>query len=167
MQISDLHDQPDRVALLALNNESARETSLLTRERFDQLIGAARIALYCSPAAALLLAFEQSDDYDGGHFLWFRGRLDRFIYIDRVVVAAPYRRHGLGRLLYADVFQRAIQLGHNTIVCEVNLRPPNSASDRFHSALGFAEVGRAIIDNGAKTVRYLSVTLGAKCAAET
>jgi uncharacterized protein len=161
METSDLHDQPDRVALLALNNANARETSLLTRERFDQLVGAARIALYCSPAAALLLAFEQSDDYDGGHFLWFRGRLDRFIYIDRVIVAAQYRRHGFGRLLYADVFQRAIQLGHSTIVCEVNLQPPNSTSDRFHAALGFEEVGRATIDNGAKTVRYLSVTLAA------
>jgi predicted GNAT superfamily acetyltransferase len=39
MEISDLHDQPDRVALLALNNANSRETSLLTRELFDQLVG--------------------------------------------------------------------------------------------------------------------------------
>src|SRR5689334_12342469 len=95
MQILDLRAQPDRAALLTVNNASAQETSLLTGERFDQLIEAARIALYCPPAAALLLAFEQSDDYDGSHFLWFRGRLDRFIYIDRVIVAASHRRHGL------------------------------------------------------------------------
>ncbi|WP_043159458.1 GNAT family N-acetyltransferase [Bradyrhizobium sp. Ai1a-2] len=167
MEILDLHDQPDRSALLALNNLNARETSLLTMERFDQLVGAAGVALYCSPAAALLLAFEESDDYDGRHFLWFRGRFDRFIYIDRVIVAASFRRHGLGRLLYADVFRRAQQLGCNTIVCEVNVEPPNPSSDQFHKALGFEEVGRATMENGAKTVRYLSVALSAGCTAKT
>jgi predicted GNAT superfamily acetyltransferase len=50
-----------------------------------------------------------------------------------------------------------LRLRHNTgIVCEVNLDPPNPASDAFHAALGFAEVGTAVIDNGDKTVRYLS-----------
>lgn len=159
MEISDLRDQSNRQALLALNNASARETSLLTLERFDQLIGAARIAVFCPPAAALLLAFEKSDEYDGGHFLWFRGRLDRFIYIDRVIVAEEHRRQGLGRMLYAHAFKLAIHLGHTTVACEVNLQPPNPASDKFHAALGFEEVGRATIDNGAKTVRYLAASV--------
>lgn len=158
-EIEKLHDLPTREALLRLNNASARETSLLTPERFDQLIQAARVALVVPPAAALLLAFEQSDEYDGGHFLWFRRRFDKFLYVDRVVVAEEHRRHGLGRLLYPSVFSRAAQLGHTCVVCEVNLEPPNSASDRFHAALGFSEVGRATIDNGAKTVRYLAVNL--------
>ncbi len=165
MEISDLHDQRDRQALLALNNASARETSLLTAERFNQLVGTARVALFCPPAAALLLAFEQSDAYDGRHFLWFRDRLDRFMYIDRVIVAEEHRRHGLGRMLYADAFRLAIHLGHTTIACEVNLEPPNPASDKFHAALGFEEVGRATIDNGAKAVRYLAATLKPERAA--
>jgi uncharacterized protein len=159
MEISDLHHQTDRKALLALNNASARETSLLTPERFDQLVGAARIALFCPPAAAMLLAFQQSDEYDGGHFLWFRGRLDRFVYIDRIIVAEEHRRRGLARMLYAHAFRQAIDLGHANVVCEVNLQPPNPTSDKFHAALGFAEIGRATIDNGAKTVRYLAATL--------
>ena len=32
----------------------------------------------------------------------------------------------------------------------------------LHAALGFAEVGRASIDGGKKTVRYLSLSLGSE-----
>jgi predicted GNAT superfamily acetyltransferase len=162
MEILDLHDQPDRRALLALNNASSRETSRLTAERFDQLVGAARIALFCPPAAALLLAFVQTDEYDGGHFLWFRGRLARFVYIDRAIVAEAHRRRGLGQKLYAHLFKMATQLGHTNVVCEVNLQPPNPTSDKFHAALGFEEVGRATIDSGSKTVRYLAAILNSE-----
>lgn len=145
--------------MLDANNASARETSMLSRERFDRLISTARVALFVTPAAAFLLAFEQSDNYDGGHFLWFRSRFDKFLYIDRVVVAEAYRRQGLGHLLYAEVFRRAVALGHTRVVCEVNLQPPNPVSDKFHAAQGFEEVGQATTDDGAKTVRYLAAKL--------
>jgi uncharacterized protein len=155
-EIRDLHgDLSARGELLAVNNASAAETSPLSNERFDHLIDLARVATYVRPGAAFLLAFQQSDAYDGGHFLWFRDRFDRFLYIDRVVVAEGDRRHGLGRALYTDLFRRARELGHTAIVCEVNLLPPNPVSDRFHAAHGFTEVGRASFDAGAKTVRYL------------
>ena len=157
--ICDLHDSPHREALLSLNNASARETSLLTPERFDQLIRSAHLALFIPPAVALLLAFEDTDDYDGGHFLWFRGRPGRFLYIDRVVVSEQWRRHGQARMLYEDLFKRAVGLGHSRVVCEVNVEPPNPVSDRFHETLGFAEGGRATFDDGAKTVRYLEARI--------
>ncbi len=154
--VHDLHtERAAREALLRINNASAVETSLLSQERFDQLIGAARIATFIQPCAAFLLAFEHSDIYDGGHFQWFQRRFDKFIYIDRVVVSQEYRRHGLGRMLYADLFERAERLGHTAIVCEVNALPPNPVSDRFHAAHDFNEVGTATLDNGGKTVRYL------------
>ena len=159
VDICDLHDRPHSEALLHLNNASARETSLLTAERFDYLIRSARFTLLVPPAIALLLAFEDTDNYDGGHFLWFRGKPGRFVYIDRVVVSKEWRRHGLARMLYEDLFRRATDLGHSRVVCEVNVQPPNLESDRFHNALGFVEVGRATFDEGAKTVRYLEARL--------
>ena len=85
--ICDLHDTPHREALLYLNNASARETSLLTQERFDRLIRSAHVALFVPPAVALLLAFEDTDDYDRDHFLWFRRRPCRFLYVDRIVIS--------------------------------------------------------------------------------
>jgi predicted GNAT superfamily acetyltransferase len=156
IEVKDLHDDTSsREALLHLNNENARETSLMTAEKLDRMISSALVATFIQPSAAFLLAFEHGDDYDGGHFLWFRSRFAKFIYVDRVVVAGQCRRHGLGRLLYADLFMRAEQLGHGHIVCEVNALPPNPISDRFHAAQGFEEVGTATINHGTKTVRYL------------
>ena len=32
--------------------------------------------------------------------------------------------------------------GHTVLCCEINVDPPNVASDRFHGAFGFEEVGR-------------------------
>jgi predicted GNAT superfamily acetyltransferase len=155
-EIQDLrNDASAREALLRVNNASARETSLMTGEKFDRMISSALVGTFIAPGAAFLLAFGQSDDYDGGHFLWFRNRFEKFIYVDRVVVAEPYRRHGLGRLLYADLFRRAERLGHIHIACEVNMQPPNPISDAFHAAQGFGQVGTAAVDGGGKTVRYL------------
>ena len=154
--VSDLHDKRStRAGLLSVNNASARETSLLTPEKFDRMISAASVATFVEPDAAFLLAFAQHDDYDGRHFLWFRARYDRFLYIDRVVVTERHRRSGLGRRLYADLFRRADQLGHANITCEVNTQPPNPTSDAFHANQGFDEVGSATVDDGSKTVRYL------------
>jgi len=156
VEIKNLHpDLSVRDELLRINNLSTRETSMLTRERFDRMISSARVATFIEPSAAFLLAFAEDDDFDGGHFLWFRSRFDKFLYIDRIVVAADRRRLGLGKCLYADLFKRAEELGHKSVVCEVNLQPPNPISDRFHAAHGFEEVGRATIEDGAKTVRYL------------
>ncbi|SRR5579871_770771 len=156
LEVLDLHfhDSP-REALLRVNNASARETSFLSPEKFDKMIASALVATFIGPQAAFLLAFEHTNDYDGGHFRWFRSRFDKFVYIDRVVVAEGCRRYGYGAMLYADLFARAAALGHTDVVCEVNFEPPNPASDKFHVAHGFEEVGRATIDNGAKTVRYL------------
>jgi hypothetical protein len=119
------------------------------------MVSSARVATFIAPGAALLLAFEQNCDYDGGHFLWFRSRFENFLYIDRVVVAAEQQRLGLGRLLYADLFRRSEQLGQSHIVCEVNSQPPDHTSDASHAAQGFGQVGTATFDGGAKSVRYL------------
>jgi predicted GNAT superfamily acetyltransferase len=90
---------------------------------------------------------------------WFRDRYRRFVYVDRIVGAAAARGRGLARALYADLFRRAEDTGHDVVVCEVNLDPPNPSSDALHAALGFAEVGRTAIHGGRKVVRYLSRAL--------
>jgi len=142
--------------LLALNNAHARELSWLEPVDLVRLVSAASLALRIGHVAAFLLAFDQDADHDAGNFLWFRARHARFVYVDRVVVAASERGRGHARRLYDAVFRQAAESGHDRIVCEVNLEPPNPASDAFHAALGFGEVGTAVIDGGPKTVRYLS-----------
>jgi uncharacterized protein len=142
-------------ALLALNNAHAEELSWLAGPRLVHLVAQAFWAGRIGLADALLVAFDQGADYDSPNFLWFRSRFPRFVYVDRVVVADAARGRGHARRLYADLFERARQEGHERVVCEVNRVPPNLGSDAFHAALGFEEVGGASIHGGAKTVRYL------------
>ena len=149
----------DAAALLALNNAHAVELSELTAAGLARLFAAAFRVRMAEEGAALLVAFDQDAEYDSPNFLWFRGRYPRFVYVDRVVVAAMARGRGLARALYADLFAAARAVGHAYIVCEVNSDPPNPASDAFHAALGFVEVGRARLPDRGKAVRYLECAL--------
>ena len=148
-------------ALVALNNAHAAELSLLSPERFAAMIDAAFLAARIGEADALLLAFDEAADYDSANFLWFRDRFARFVYVDRIVVSPAARGRGLARSLYAALFERARAAGHARLVCEVNADPPNPASDAFHAALGFAEVGDAVIHGGKKSVRYYAKPIAA------
>src|SRR5690606_32853194 len=103
---------------------------------------------------AFILVFDQSSAYDGTNFGWFKARYPRFAYVDRVVVAPHARGRGLARQLYEAVFARARAQGIPLVTCEVNLDPPNPASDAFHAIMGFTPVGSAGL--GAKTVRYFA-----------
>jgi predicted GNAT superfamily acetyltransferase len=140
--------------LLALNNAHAQELSWLEQERLQHLIAEAFLVRRIGNLAAFLLAFDQNANYDSPNYLWFRDRYPRFVYVDRIVVAQSARGHGHARRLYEDLFSRALAAQHDRIFCEVNLVPPNPASDAFHASLGFTEVGKANV--GSRTVRYLS-----------
>jgi predicted GNAT superfamily acetyltransferase len=148
-----------RDGLLALNNRSAAETSWLEPARFEHLVAEAFAALHVPQAQALLLTFDQNADYDSPNFLWFRDRLERFVYIDRIIVDQQARGQGLARQLYEQLFDLARERGHSLVACEVNSMPPNPGSDAFHAALGFAEAGSAALSEE-KSVRYLTRRLG-------
>jgi predicted GNAT superfamily acetyltransferase len=141
--------------LLALNNAHAQELSWLEPARLEHMVAQAFLARCIGNLDAFLLAFDQDADYDSPNFLWFRARYPRFVYVDRIVVAASARGRGCARRLYQDLFKQAGRAGHEHVVCEVNISPPNPASDAFHAAFGFVEVGSASVYGGSKTVRYL------------
>lgn len=155
--IIDVRAMP-RGAVLALNNRHAVELSFLDASRLDRLIAASCYARGVGAAEAFLLAFDQDAAYDSPNFLWFRRRWARFVYVDRVVVAGRARGRGLARRLYADFLAWAAAAGHALVACEVNVDPPNPASDALHAALGFAAAGEAALADG-KAVRYLTRSL--------
>jgi hypothetical protein len=140
--------------VLALNNEHARELSFLDEARLATLIERAFYASRIGDLEAFLLAFDQDAEYDSPNFLWFKARFPRFVYVDRIAVAKEARGRGHARSLYRDLFDAAMAGGHDRVVCEVNSDPPNPASDAFHAALGFNEVGTASLYGGVKSVRY-------------
>lgn len=146
-------------AVLALNNAHEVELSRLDSGRLTALLARAFYARVIGHAGAFLLAFDEGAEYDSPNYLWFRGRYPRFVYVDRLAVAPAARGRGHARRLYADLIGRATAAGHGVVVCEVNSDPPNPASDALHDALGFTEVGRAVLHGGGKTVRYLASSI--------
>jgi hypothetical protein len=141
--------------ILALNAQSEVETSPLDAARLRLMLADAHYFRVIDGGAGCLLAFDERAQYDSPNFRWVRSRYLGFVYIDRVIVALAARRTGLGRALYEDLFAFMRAAGRGLVACEVNVDPPNAASDAFHTALGFNEVGRATLPNG-KSVRYLT-----------
>jgi hypothetical protein len=151
----------DLAAVCRLNNLFIQETSFLSYKEMARLL---RMAFFACGFAengelgAFLIALDERAAYANPNFAFFRARHKRFVYIDRVITAEHATRQGLARQLYEDLFLRATAAGQTVVGCEINVLPPNPASDAFHTRMGFVEVGRAELANG-KTVRYLERTL--------
>ncbi len=137
---------------LALNNCHSAETSILDLAALEHMLANAYFSI-TDDAHGLLIAFDQDADYDSVNFHWFKSRFDRFVYIDRIIVAAHTRGKGLARHYYTRLFDTAKSAGHSRVVCEINLDPPNPGSISFHANMGFIEIGTAALPNG-KTVSY-------------
>jgi uncharacterized protein len=146
----------DERAVLALNAAHEAETAPLTSAQLRALLAQAfHIGLCDRGRDAFLIALDQDAESASPNFHWFKSRHPRFVYIDRVIVARHKRGLGLARKLYAELIATAASAGHVLVGCEVNVQPPNPASDAFHEALRFCEVGRAAIREE-KVVRYLA-----------
>jgi len=95
--------------MLALNNAHAQALSWLDRNRLSHLVAEAFFAGRVGGVDGLLIAFDQTADYDSPNFLWFRSRFSHFVYVDRVAVAPEVRGRGLAGSLYRKLFSKASQ----------------------------------------------------------
>jgi predicted GNAT superfamily acetyltransferase len=160
MNAIDHRSALDTSAVLSLNNLHAKETSALDGPALKTLLDMAFYArgIHCG-ATAFLIALDQNAIYNNPNFSWFKQSRESFVYIDRIIVESSARGQGIARILYDDLIAAAKQAGHVRVVCEVNIHPPNPASEAFHVAMGFVGIGQATIHNGGKTVRYFEKTL--------
>lgn len=145
----------DLETLLTLNNASAPAVNELTLHQLIDLVKSAQICLVAEvdgKPSGFLLCLVDGGNYDSSNYLWLSERRQRFAYTDRICVAETVRGQKIGELLYDALFEIHCGSGR-TFVCEVNERPPNLGSLRFHKRLGFSEIGRQ--DHGDKAVVYL------------
>ena len=117
-----------------------------------------RVAEKDGHLAGFLVALSQDAPHDSPNFLWFRARYPEFVYIDRIVVARPYRGLGLGSVFYADVNSYA-ETRVPQLACEVFLEPRDDVSLLFHGTWGFLEVGQQTMPSNGRRVALLAKTL--------
>ena len=145
----------DFPTILALNEESVHFLSPLTAERLAYLDREAnfhQVLEVNGEVVAFLLAFREGADYDSVNYRWFAKHYAQFLYIDRVVVAVNQQSLGIGSQLYRAVFAHAAAHKVSLVTCEFDIDPPNPISERFHTKLGFEEVGRQPVADGKKWV---------------
>lgn len=145
----------DHAAILRLNLESEHLLSPMDAARLVHLDGQAayhRVVQDGDCVVAFLLVFREGADYDSPNYRWFAERYDRFLYVDRIAVAASHQGQRLGAALYEDLFAFARAQAITTIACEFYSKPLNEASQRFHARFGFREVGTQWLPDSRKQV---------------
>jgi len=132
-----------------LNESEVPHLGSETWEEFNRLCAIsvhAQLALVDQAPAGFVLGMTTDAAYDSPNFLYFRRRYTKFLYVDRIAVAPPFRKRGVGASLYLDAESYARDAGLTLLCCEVNLRPPNPGSLAFHTRLGFSQVGEQDAD---------------------
>jgi|TARA_B100002003_G_scaffold203169_1_gene195730 hypothetical protein len=153
----------DLTTVLAMNNEAVPAVNHLDAGDLSWFSGVAHTFLVACRAetgdpAGFLIGLEGPGlAYRSDNYRWFSERYERFIYVDRVVVAPEAWGLGLGRSLYTGFISAAE--GHPVLCAEVNLLPRNDRSLAFHEAFGFVPVGEQDTEGGSKRVQMLALEL--------
>lgn len=151
---------PDFAEVLALNEASVPHVNSIGADELDWFVRNAAFA----PAvriegrlAAFMIGLRPGTDYKSPNYRWFCSNYDDFAYIDRIAVAQWARRRGVAEVLY-DAFA-ASQPDAPVMTCEVNIRPVNEGSMRFHERMGFRQVGSQETEGGKKEVALMEKKL--------
>jgi predicted GNAT superfamily acetyltransferase len=159
--IRDIEDS-DLGAVLNLNQSEVPHVGSIDLQKLQWFAANAtyfRVACMADQIAAFLVGFGPGTSYDSPNYRWFCDRYADFAYVDRIAVADFARRGGLASCLYDD-FAATLPESVRSMTCEVNIRPPNESSMRFHERLGFHAVGSQTTEGDTKEVALLAKSLG-------
>ncbi|MCU1395637.1 MAG: hypothetical protein JWM34_4065 [Ilumatobacteraceae bacterium] len=157
----------DLPACVAMNNDAIPAVSEADLAKMTRLVDESLLSLVAehdSGVVGFCVNFGPGADYDSVNYRWFCERYEDFAYLDRIVVSPAARNLGVGTAFYAAV-EQAIA-GTPWLFCEVNLRPRNDGSLRFHARLGFVEVGQQETPYGS-LVSMLAKPLGSTASVLT
>lgn len=146
---------------LALNNANVPELNELDAPEVARLAALAEAALVAEvdgSFAGFCWVIGPAQPYGSLNYGWFSRQYEEFVYLDRIAVLPDFRRYGIGRSFYETLVEQ-FRGTWPVLLCEVNLRPRNDASLRFHHSIGFREVGQQETDGGKKTVSLLALPL--------
>lgn len=114
-----------------------------------------RVAVIDDRLAAFLIGMRPGTRYASPNYRWFCDHYDDFAYVDRIAVASHARRLGLASKMYDD-FRASVPDTVSVMTCEVNIKPPNESSMRFHERYGFEQIDTQSTEGGSKEVALLA-----------
>ena len=157
--ISDI--RPEHYAqLLKINETFVHWLSPLDEARLIWLLERTEYARQIDNAQAVLIGYAHDVDYpDHKNLTYLSSHLDNYFYIDRIIIDAAAQGKGYGRLLYEDFEQYARERGYDYLACEVNTKPDNPGSHRFHLKLGFEAIGDKDYPQFDSALRYYAKKL--------
>ena len=152
-------EERDFPFILRINEENVSVLSPMDEaglRRFDAMSECFLMAEANGERAGFLIALREGcEAYESENYRWFSRHYPQFLYIDRIVIDAPFRGQGIGRSLYEQVFARARDTAVPFVTAEVDTVPYNAESLAFHGAVGFREVGTQSVRGGSITVSLL------------
>lgn len=156
--------ESDLKHLRLINNDAYPAVPRATGDEMANLVAKASwgvVAQSGDDIAGFVLCFDPGADYDSENYRFFEKNFDSHFYIDRIVIAKPFRGGGVGAALYGQVFDEAQSRAATHVTCEVNLDPPNPVSIAFHRKMGFSDVGTQDTKGGSVVVQLMAAEMGA------
>lgn len=138
--------------VLSLNEESipaVSSTNIEVMKHFLVVCDYFKIFKINGEPIGFLNALLPGKDYNSEHYMWFNNKYESFLYVDRIIFKKSYQNQGFGTIFYDDLIKKSINIG-----CEINIKPYNKQSIKFHKKYGFREIGRKDI-NKDKSVVYM------------
>ena len=160
MQITDV-TETDLTTVLALNESSTPHVNNIDLDMMRWFAANAfyfRIARIEERLAGFLIGLRPGLEYGSENYRWFCDNYADFGYIDRVAVAMSARRRGVASHLYDD-FAATLKGAVPILTCEVNIRPSNESSMRYHETHGFVQVATQETEGGKKKVALMEKKL--------
>lgn len=148
--------EADLDAVLAINQDNTPGVGELDAPRLRELVGWCSHALVIveqGEIVAFLLVLGPGTPYGSANYRWFCDGYPAFAYVDRIAVRGDRQSQGLGALLYEELFRLEPEV---PTTCEVNIRPINAGSLRFHERHGFRIVGEQDTEGGKKRVALMA-----------
>ena len=149
-------------AIYALNQKNTPKVgSLDSKNHLKKLLSQSNILL-CAFRKSSLIGFMicmfENSKYQSKNYLYFSDQLSQFIYIDRIAIDHPFRREGLGTSFYNELTK--IRGERSVICCEVNSKPFNEPSIRFHKKNEFKECGDRDFEDGHSVIYFKKILSG-------
>jgi len=146
--------------ILRINEQFVHWLSPMDEDELKYVLSIADYKRQIGSAQGILIGYAHYTDYpDHKNLNWLRRHVDNFFYIDRIIIDENSQGKGYGQRLYQDIENYAQSVGYKALVCEVNTRPDNPGSHKFHKAFGFDGIGEENYPAYNKAVRYYKKVL--------